>query len=114
MRLEDSFTVIRRYINTLLLLLLSACVAFNIVNILCYLFIRFFCPPPCIYLLDPGWKRKREQMQRDGDTEAGSQVCAFMGIGNSDQDMQQLNLEGKVSTECVYPIHLTLCSDVSA
>ena len=57
---------------------------------------RFFCPPPCIYLLDPGWRRKREQMQGDGETEAGSQVCAFMGIGNSDQDMQQLNLEGKV------------------
>ncbi|XP_038053141.1 recombining binding protein suppressor of hairless-like isoform X2 [Patiria miniata] len=56
---------------------------------------RFFCPPPCIYLLDPGWRRKREQMQHDGETEAGSQVCAFMGIGNSDQDMQQLNLEGK-------------------
>ncbi|XP_033638679.1 recombining binding protein suppressor of hairless-like isoform X1 [Asterias rubens] len=56
---------------------------------------RFFCPPPCIYLLDPGWRRKREQMQGDGETEAGSQVCAFMGIGNSDQDMQQLNLEGK-------------------
>ncbi|XP_022094986.1 recombining binding protein suppressor of hairless-like isoform X2 [Acanthaster planci] len=56
---------------------------------------RFFCPPPCIYLLDPGWRRKREQMQQDGETEAGSQVCAFMGIGNSDQDMQQLNLEGK-------------------
>ena len=36
-------------------------------------------------------------MQGDGETEAGSQVCAFMGIGNSDQDMQQLNLEGKVS-----------------
>ena len=25
----------------------------------------------------------------------GSQMCAFIGIGNSDQDMQQLDLNGK-------------------
>jgi len=35
-------------------------------------------------------------MERDGATELESQICAFMGIGNSDLEMVQLNLEGKV------------------
>ena len=34
-------------------------------------------------------------MQKSGETEQGSQHCAFIGIGNSDQDMQQLDLSGK-------------------
>ena len=36
-------------------------------------------------------------MEREGASESDSQVCAFMGIGNNEQqDMVQLNLEGKV------------------
>ena len=34
-------------------------------------------------------------MEEEGATEQDTQVCAFMGIGNSDQEMVQLNLEGK-------------------
>ena len=35
-------------------------------------------------------------MEQEGATEQESTVCAFMGIGNSDQEMVQLNLDGKV------------------
>lgn len=51
-----------------------------------------------------GWKKKKEQMERDGCSEQESQPCAFIGIGNSDQEMQQLNLEGKVQNKHTEPL----------
>ena len=42
-------------------------------------------------------------MEREGGTEDDCQVCSFMGIGSSEQEMVQLNLEGKVRPPSLLP-----------
>ena len=64
--------------------------------------LRFFCPPPCLYLVGDGWQR-RQQLLQCADEEGSEQPVAFIGIGNSDhQDMQQLIIEDKVDEEIFY------------
>lgn len=60
---------------------------------------RFFCPPPCIYLLGEGWANRRAITQRNSGSNNNSdldgQVCAFIGIGNSELEVQPLDFNGK-------------------
>lgn len=62
-----------------------------------------------MYLLGSGWKKKLEKMEKEGCTEQEAQPCAFIGIGNSEQEMQQLNLEGKVGRKIIFPHECVDC-----
>ncbi|KAH8037465.1 hypothetical protein HPB51_010992 [Rhipicephalus microplus] len=58
---------------------------------------------PCAhlkYLLDvrdlgDGWQRKRDQLLRASESEQDTQLRTFVGIGNSDHKMQQLDFDGQ-------------------
>ena len=51
-----------------------------------------------MYLSGSGWRRKRDLSEHSAETEQDQLVkpCAFIGIGNSDHEMQRLSLDEKV------------------
>ena len=67
---------------------------------------RFFCPPPCVYLVGEGWQYQQALMPQAPDDEVMHQPVAFIGIGSkNEQEMQQLIIEDKVRTSLSCTTH---------
>ncbi|KAJ7370605.1 hypothetical protein OS493_031341 [Desmophyllum pertusum] len=57
---------------------------------------RFFCPPPCVYLVGEGWQYRQALMPQAPEEDSMHQPVAFIGIGSkNEQEMQQLIIEDK-------------------
>jgi recombining binding protein (suppressor of hairless) len=43
-----------------------------------------------------GWKSKQKQLVSQGEAEQSTQIVSYIGIGNSEKEMQPLTLDNKV------------------
>ena len=79
---------------------------------MCLMCYRFFCPPPCVYLVGEGWQYRQALMPQAPEDEVMHQPVAFIGIGSkNEQEMQQLIIEDKVSCSA-WLVDTNVCRDI--